>query len=88
MPKKNPPWTSDQHILALDLYFDNHGRQLDKSDNKIIQLSHLLISLPIYNKENRAATFRNPAGVAMKLGNFKRLDDENKGVGLSHGAVM
>jgi 5-methylcytosine-specific restriction enzyme A len=83
---KNPNWTNDEHILALDLYFSSEGRLLEPSDKKVIELSHLLNSLPIHSDELRTENFRNPDGVSMKLGNFRRLDPNFEGVGLPHGA--
>ena len=75
---KNPNWTNDEHILALDLYFTNDGRRLEPSDKKVIELSNLLKSLPIHSKKIRTENFRNPDGVSMKLGNFRRLDQTLK----------
>jgi len=86
MPR-NPKWTNDEHILALNLYFDSDGRMLDPSDEKVIELSNLLNSLPIYSQDIRSENFRNPDGVSMKLANFRRLDPNFEGAGLQHGAV-
>ena len=86
MPR-NPKWTNDEHLLALNLYFESDGRMLDPSDEKVIELSNLLNSLPIHSQELRSEKFRNPVGVSMKLGNFRRLDPNIEGAGLQHGAV-
>jgi Zn finger protein HypA/HybF involved in hydrogenase expression len=83
---KNPYWTNDDHILALDLYFTNDGRLLKSTDKKLIELSNLLISLPILSDKIRMENFRNISGVSIKLGNFRRLDPDLKRVGLPHGA--
>ena len=85
MPR-NPNWTTDEHILALNLYFESDGRLLEPSDEKVIELSNILNSLPIHGQDIRSENFRNPAGVSMKLGNFRRLDPAFEGAGLSHGA--
>ena len=86
MPR-NPKWTNDEHILALNLYFENDGPLLDPSDDKVIELSDLLNSLPIHSDNTRIGNFRNPNGVSMKLGNFRRLDPNFEGAGLPHGAL-
>ena len=65
MPR-NPKWTNDEHILALNLYFDSDGRMLDPSDEKVIELSNLLNSLPIHSQDIRSENFRNPDGVSME----------------------
>ena len=84
---RNPKWTNDEHLLALNLYFENDGRMLDPSDEKVIELSNLLNSLPIHSEDTRSENFRNPDGVSMKLANFRRLDPNFEGAGLQHGAV-
>ena len=86
MPR-NPKWTNDEHILALNLYFESEGRLLDPLDDKVIELSNLFNSLPIHSEETRTENFRNPDGVSMKLGNFRRLDPNFEGAGLQHGAA-
>ncbi len=45
MAPRNPPWTTDEVILALSLYF--REGQLDDTDAKVIQLSGMLDALPI-----------------------------------------
>ena len=84
--KRNPKWTNDEHILALNLYFESEGRLLEPYEERVIELSNLLKSLPIYSQDTRSVNFRNPAGVSMKLKNFRRLDPNLEG-GLPHGAV-
>lgn len=73
---KNPNWTTDEVILALDLYFrepDAVGRDDNES---VIELSELLNRLPIHHPKNRLTTFRNPNGVGLKLANLRALDPE------------
>jgi len=57
---RNPAWTRDELILALDLYFQGARRVLDDTDSRVIELSKVLNSLPIHSK--RAMAFRNPNG--------------------------
>src|SRR4051794_20218017 len=80
--RRNPTWTTDELILAMDLYL-RHGL-LDDIDPEVIELSNVLNALPL-SAERADGRFRNPNGVAMKLGNFARLDPGYPGAGLSRG---
>jgi 5-methylcytosine-specific restriction enzyme A len=82
---KNPPWTRDELILALDLYFRVGRKQVDPPHPEVIALSTLLNQLPIHGASSAAADFRNPTGVSMKLGNFLAHDPAYPGVGLKRG---
>jgi hypothetical protein len=76
--RASPPWHRDEVILALDLYVRHGclgGGQLPgKGDDAIIELSQLMNELPIWTSAQRAETFRNPAGVALKLANFRAIE--------------
>jgi 5-methylcytosine-specific restriction protein A len=78
---KNPNWHRDEAILALDLYFDKNLGSINSNNPKIVALSELLNRLPIRN--NVQQTFRNPNGIVMKLANFKALDPNYQGKGLT-----
>jgi len=80
---KNPKWHRDEAILALDLYFDKNLGTINSNNLKIITLSELLNRLPIHTHRPDKQTFRNPNGVVMKLANFKSLDPNYKGKGLT-----
>lgn len=69
----NPRWTRDETLLALDLYFDCAKRPPGKEDQRVIDLSNLLRSLPIYSKDQRKDSFRNPDGVAFKILNLHQV---------------
>ena len=69
-PSRNPAWTRDELILALNLYLECNGAFPAKRDARVQELSDLL------NKFWRlqgysGATLRNTNGVAMKLMNFR-----------------
>jgi 5-methylcytosine-specific restriction protein A len=85
MVERNPSWTRDELILALDLYFREPSARGSKSHPAVHKLSDLLNRLPIHTGDNRHEKFRNPNGVGMKLGNFLRYDPEYGGAGLSRG---
>lgn len=68
----NPIWSTEEVILALDLYF-KAGRALDGSEPRVIELSELLRSFPYHAKAAKKSSFRNADGVAFKLGNLHNL---------------
>ena len=72
-PARNPAWTRDELILALDLYVRFTGNPPDKGSKEIVALSALLNRIA-GGLEGGAVTFRNPNGVYMKLMNFRRFD--------------
>ena len=82
--ERNPNWTRDELILALDYYFDCEGRPQNEG---IQALSKILNSMNTgSSKVNHK--FRNINGVGLKLMNFRRLDPNfiSAGkVGLKHG---
>jgi 5-methylcytosine-specific restriction enzyme A len=82
MPK-NPPWTRDELILALDLYFQVGFTSPSNIDKVTQELSDLLNQLPIHAGEFTDEKFRNSSGVYMKLCNFLSLDPNYSGKGLA-----
>lgn len=83
--ERNPPWTRDELILALDLYFQHRPDRISKAHPGVIALSRLLNELPLQPDRPDAARFRNPNGVYMKLCNFLRFDPDYAGAGLNAG---
>lgn len=81
--KRNPAWTRDELILAMDLYV-RHGL-LDDSHPEVIELSRVLGSLPIHPERDSFQSFRNPNGVALKLANFAAIDTHYPGKGMARG---
>src|SRR5215204_5527923 len=79
---KNPNWTEDEAILALDLYIRSGYRVLSGNHPDVIELSEFMNSLPIHPPELRTSKFRNPSGVNTKLANFRYVDPDRQG-GLS-----
>lgn len=82
---RNPAWTRDELILALDLYFREPSARGDKKHPACEELSQLLNQLPIHPGIAPGTNFRNANGVAMKLGNFLRCDPDYPGAGLKAG---
>jgi 5-methylcytosine-specific restriction enzyme A len=81
---RNPDWTRDELILALDLYFRFDRKQLVAKNPEVIELSKTLNLMQIHSIDKRNADFRNSQGVSMKLANFSSIDPEHSGVGLLH----
>lgn len=85
---RNPKWSRDELILALDLYLHYQQKLPAKTSEEISNLSKLLIKLGHQLGRTIGDKYRNPNGVYMKLQNFKRCDPTyaNAGkTGLSHG---
>lgn len=88
MARRNPKWTRDELILALDLYFRVSPLHTSEKNPAIRELSRFLNQLPIYTTRPDSGRFRNPNGVYMKLCNFLRLDPDYSGKGLSAGSKL
>ncbi|GAB7022761.1 HNH endonuclease [Salidesulfovibrio brasiliensis] len=85
---RNPSWSRDELILALDLYFRHNPAHISKNHPEIIKLSEILNKLPIHDDKPNIKVFRNTNGVYMKLCNFLRLDPKYKGTGLKSGGKL
>ena len=82
---KNPPWTRDEHIVALDFYLSHAPNIPGKESKEVHELSRQLNELDSFLADEKTDNFRNPSGVYMKLMNFRRFDPAYSGVGLAHG---
>ena len=60
---RNPPWTRDELILALDLYFRVNPLHTSEQHPDIQELSVLLNALPVHSTRPDAEVFRNPNGI-------------------------
>lgn len=85
---RNPPWSRDELILALNLYFRAGRRGLDNKHPDVIELSEFLALLSITENRPTSENFRNPNSVAMKLANFSSSDPEYVGKGLEGGGRL
>lgn len=74
--KRNPPWTRDELILALDLYLKSRHSPSGKQHSEVQALSHILGQIGEALGLNGGGSFRNENGVYMKLSNFRRWDPE------------
>ncbi len=85
MALRNPAWSRDELILALDLYFRHHPSHISNSHPEVRTLSETLNLLPIHKNRPDAVRFRNENSVYTKLCNFLRFDPDYHGKGLTHG---
>ena len=86
MAGRNPNWTREELILALDLYVSSGRCALDDRNPDVVALSLLLRSLPIHASDSRMDDFRSPNGVSLKLQNLASVDH---GVGgMPHGSRL
>jgi len=80
--QRNPNWTRDELILALDVYLSHADRLPGPTDSAVVELSALLNKLWASDVAVGGDTLRNVNGVSMKLGNFQRFDPKYAGQGL------
>lgn len=76
--RRSPAWHRDEILLALELYVRagclGGGTLPLKDDAGVVDVSRRMNALPIWGQADRADTFRNPAGVALKLANFRAIE--------------
>lgn len=82
-PRRNPPWSEEELILALDLYL--RWGLLDAANPAVTDLSKVLNNLTVHSERPDEARFRNPNGVALKLANFAAIDPNHPGRGMTRG---
>lgn len=88
---RQPSWTRDELILALDLYFREPRSRGNPRHPETILLSKRLNTFSIHAPHLRGEHFRNPSGIGMQLMNFTRLDPAYRSrgkVGMSHGSRL
>ncbi|AWO87710.1 MULTISPECIES: HNH endonuclease [Bradyrhizobium] len=78
--ERNPNWTPNELILALDLYRRYEGNPPGKGSKEVVELSKLLNKMGAQLSIGRE-DFRNPNGVYMKVMNFRRFDPVYKAQG-------
>jgi 5-methylcytosine-specific restriction protein A len=77
---RNPKWSRDELILALELYFRENPNHTSDNNPEIIKLSETLNQLPIHPDAKLGDKFRNSNGVYMKLCNYLRFDPNYAGL--------
>ena len=74
--RRNPAWSRDELILALDLYLRFRGAPPAKDSPEIAELSAFLGRMGDALSSTETKTYRNANGVYMKMMNFMRFDPE------------
>ena len=77
---KNPIWNNEELILALDLYFQLEYGQMDGRNPQVKALSEILALMHESDGFSRSVN-----SISLKLANFKRIDPEFKGKGMTGG---
>lgn len=80
---RNPPWTYDEILLALDLYLPER-KVLEETDDRVVALSRLLNELPVH-ADRAGSSFRSPDAVVLKLANLRSHDQSTPGAGMDAG---
>lgn len=83
---KNPDWTKEELVLALDLYFKLEHGQMHGTNPAVIQLSKDLKALGVHSDIANPVAFRSVNSVSLKLANLKRLDKNFSGIGMKGGS--
>ena len=73
-PPRNPLWSRDELILALDLYLTNPANPPHKGSPAVADLSATLNKMHRLNGVSAAPTLRNENGVYLKMMNLRALD--------------
>lgn len=76
---RNKRWSREELILALDVYFSIPHTKFTKQTLQIKELSEFLRHIALRSGEKIPENFRSPSSVAMKLSNFRAID-EGKGL--------
>ena len=86
--KRNPAWSRDELILALDLYLRHRASPPGKDSAEVIELSDFLNRIGMALGRGESETHRNANDVYMKMMNFRRFDPDYTAdgkVGLTRG---
>ncbi len=75
------PWTREELILALDLYYRFEGRIPDTNDPDVIALAATLADLSMFGEGSDSRTGRSKASIIFKLSNFRSLDPKARASG-------
>ena len=70
MPQRNPNWSREETILALDLYLGLGRTVPPVTHPKVVALSSMLRSNPSYAEQIKPPSFRSAASVAFKISNI------------------
>lgn len=83
--KRNPPWTRDELLVALDYYLDNPDDYFSPTGKGVLDLTAKISQVAKALGLTGSDTLRNANGVSMKLLNFRAHDPKHDTKGLSRG---
>lgn len=83
--KRNPNWSRDELILALDFYVKNRGKSFEDTSEEVQRLAREVNAVGRALGLTGSDTFRNAVGASMKLQNFRSRDPDVDAKGLSRG---
>lgn len=72
--KRNPAWSRDELILALDLYMTSPNSPPAKESAAVVKLSSLLRKMQRLTANSTKDTYRNANGIYLKMMNLRALD--------------
>lgn len=72
--KRNPDWTRDELLLALDYYMQHRGEPLNRNSSEIAELTSQIGAVAVALGLSGDDRLRNANGVTMKIENFKARD--------------
>ncbi|MEP2953075.1 MAG: HNH endonuclease [Sulfitobacter sp.] len=82
---RNPPWTRDELLVALDYYLRNPDDYFSPSGEGVLALTATISQIAKVLGLSGSDTLRNANGVSMKLLNFRSHDPNHDTKGLSRG---
>ena len=88
LSKRNPKWSKEETIIALDFYFKNQPKFPEKNSPGIKAVSDTLRNMKLQKVKSINANYRNVTGVYMKLMNFQHLNFKHLHSGLHGGSIL
>lgn len=82
---RNPPWSRDELIVALEFYLRHAPSIPDQGSIEVSSLSAFLNRLGQKLGGDTSPTYRNPNGVYLKMMNLRRFDPDYQGRGMQRG---
>lgn len=85
---RNKPWSRDEIIIALDLYFRTYPRIPDKTSPEVEEVSGLLRRVQLMIDPDMSADYRNTNSVYLKMMNFHAFNPDHEGAGMPSGSRL
>lgn len=82
---RNPKWSRDELLVALDFYLDNRNDYFSSNGDRVLNLTKKISQVAKALGLTGTDTLRNANGVSMKLLNFRSHDPKHNTKGLDRG---